>query len=69
MTTNKTQGQTLKCVGLDLRQPVFTHGMLYVALSRIGDRENIHYLAQNELTQNVSTLKSFKAAVELLCCF
>ena len=53
MTINKAQGQTLKCVGLDLRQPVFTHGMLYVALSRTGDRENIHYLAPNGLTRNV----------------
>ncbi|GFO18405.1 ATP-dependent DNA helicase pif1 [Plakobranchus ocellatus] len=27
MTMNKAQGQTLKYVGLDLRQPVFTHGV------------------------------------------
>ena len=30
MTINKTQGQTLKVIGLDLRQPIFAHGMLYV---------------------------------------
>ncbi len=34
MTINKSQGQSLKYVGLDLRVPVFTHGQLYVALSR-----------------------------------
>ena len=34
MTINKSQGQSVKKVGLDLRTPVFTHGQLYVALSR-----------------------------------
>ena len=34
MTINKSQGQSLKHVGLDLRSPVFSHGQLYVGLSR-----------------------------------
>lgn len=34
MTINKVQGQSLDVVGVDLRIPVFTHGQLYVALSR-----------------------------------
>jgi hypothetical protein len=34
MTMNKSQGQTLGTVGLDLRLPVFGHGQLYVGLSR-----------------------------------
>lgn len=34
MTINKSQGQSVKWVGLDLRSPVFSHGQLYVALSR-----------------------------------
>jgi hypothetical protein len=34
MTINKSQGQSLKHVGLDLRAPVFSHGQLYVGLSR-----------------------------------
>ena len=34
MMINKSQGQTFELVGVDLRHPVFTHGQLYVALSR-----------------------------------
>jgi ATP-dependent exoDNAse (exonuclease V) alpha subunit len=34
MMINKSQGQSVKWVGLDLRSPVFSHGQLYVALSR-----------------------------------
>ena len=34
MTINKCQGQTLEYVEIDLTQPIFTHGQLYVALSR-----------------------------------
>ena len=34
MTINKSQGQTFKAVGIDLTNESFTHGMLYVTLSR-----------------------------------
>ena len=37
MTVNKSQGQTLGVVGLDLRTAAFTHGQLYVAMSRVTD--------------------------------
>ncbi len=44
MTINKAQGQTLKMVGIFLPKHVFTHGQLYVAMSRIGCPEGVKLL-------------------------
>jgi len=41
MTINKSQGQSVNYVGLDLRNEVFTHGQLYVALSRATSQNGI----------------------------
>ncbi|ORE14604.1 hypothetical protein BCV71DRAFT_186982, partial [Rhizopus microsporus] len=38
------QGQSLKLVGVDLRQPPFMHGQLYVALSRATSLSGISVL-------------------------
>jgi ATP-dependent DNA helicase PIF1 len=35
MTINKAQGQTIERVGLYLPKHVFSHGQLYVVLSRV----------------------------------
>ena len=42
MTINKSQGQTLNHVGVILTNPVFAHGQLYVALSRVTNQDNLH---------------------------
>ena len=44
MTVNKSQGQSVQNVGLDLRTPVFSHGQLYVALSRCTSPDQIKVL-------------------------
>jgi len=51
MTINKSQGQTLRRVGLSLLSPVFTHGQLYVALSRVRRKQDIRILLPESSTQ------------------
>ena len=52
MTINKSQGQSLKLVGIDLRSPVFSHGQLYVALSRCTSVQRIKVLFNVESEDN-----------------
>jgi ATP-dependent DNA helicase PIF1 len=42
ITINKSQGQSLKVVGIHLYTPVFSHGQLYVAISRATDCRQIY---------------------------
>ncbi len=44
MTINKSQGQSVTYVGLDLHTPIFSHGQLYVALSRCTSGQRIQVL-------------------------
>ena len=46
MTINKSQGQTFKAVGVDMTDESFTHGMLYVALSRVGSPDCLTLLVR-----------------------
>ena len=47
MTSNKSQGQTLKCAGVYLADEFFTHGQMYVAMSRVGSSSSIRIAAPN----------------------
>ncbi|KAK4521041.1 Isochorismatase domain-containing protein [Mucor velutinosus] len=55
MTINKSQGQSLRKVAVDLRSPVFTHGQLYVAMSRATSANGMTILLPENMkhTENV----------------
>jgi len=44
MTINKSQGQSFNFVGIYLPISVFSHGQLYVALSRVTNKKNFKIL-------------------------
>ena len=46
MTINKSQGQRLTVVGLDLSTNCFSHGQLYVGCSRVTNGDNLYILSE-----------------------
>ncbi|KAG5051971.1 hypothetical protein JHK87_004169 [Glycine soja] len=48
MTINKSQGQSISSVGLYLSKPVFSHGQLYVALSRVKSKKGLRILIHDQ---------------------
>ena len=56
MTINKSQGQTLKHVVLNLSSPVFFHGQLYVALSHCTHPRNIKVLFPDDQDSKVTNV-------------
>ena len=53
MTINKAQGQTLKVVGVDLSISCFSHGQLYVALSRVSNPSSLYAFTPDGHTSNI----------------
>ncbi|KAG5531645.1 hypothetical protein RHGRI_026313 [Rhododendron griersonianum] len=56
MTINKSQEQSVKFVGVDLRTLVFSHGQLYVALSRCTSFDRITILLPEEETDSTTNI-------------
>lgn len=56
MTINKSQGQSLNTVGVDLQVPMFCHGQLYVALSRVTNVANMTVLLSKDQYQTTNIM-------------
>jgi ATP-dependent DNA helicase PIF1 len=53
MTITKEQGQSLQVCGLNLENPCFAHGQLYVACSRVGKPSHLFVYAPGGKTKNI----------------
>ena len=73
MTINKSQGQTLQQAGLLLHKPVFTHGQLYVAMSRVGSSTALKLMTtehtNNSYFTKILSTQKFYSRVQLHFCF
>ena len=60
MTINKGEGQSINNLGVYLPQPVFSHGQLYVALSRAGIPHKTKVMTKVMITNIKDTQGSFE---------
>jgi len=56
MTINKSQGQSVEHVGINLQTSVFSHGQLYVSFSRCTSPLNISVLLPEQSQESRRTL-------------
>lgn len=54
MTINKSQVQSLQMVGVYLLSPIFTHGQLYVTISRVTSPGGLKFFVDDEIHCNTS---------------
>ncbi|KAF5452910.1 hypothetical protein F2P56_027864 [Juglans regia] len=64
MTINKSQGQTLDYVGIYLPQPVFSHGQLYVALSRAKTASAVRILIRPVSTEQWEKMRTVYTSIK-----
>ncbi|GFW83296.1 ATP-dependent DNA helicase [Trichonephila clavipes] len=60
VTINKSQGQTMKICGLNLENPCFSHGLLYVACSGVGKPSNLFVYTPQGLAKNIVHLMALE---------
>ncbi|KAK3933230.1 ATP-dependent DNA helicase [Frankliniella fusca] len=60
VTVNKSQGSTNNRVGILLPSPCFSHGQLYVALSRAKQQKNVHILVRRGSEQGYTEKRGEK---------
>lgn len=53
ITINKSQGQTLEICGINLEYPIFSHGQLYVACSRVGKPSALFIYTNDAKSKNI----------------
>ncbi|CAN1761829.1 ATP-dependent DNA helicase PIF1 [Linum perenne] len=58
MKINKSQGQTLQQVEICLKRQVFTHGQLYVAISRVTKKSRLKIISCDEGGHPTSVMKN-----------
>jgi len=71
MSLNRSQGQSVKYIGIDLNTPVFIHGQLYVALSRATAKNQFYVLfpqgEEGTQTQNAVYPEVLLTYIEYTC--